>query len=45
MKSKTNLAERLVQGECGGVYVGIRSESDIERALPMIRLAREIARA
>jgi predicted transport protein len=27
----------------GGVYVDIRSEGDIERALPMIRLAREIA--
>ena len=28
----------------GGVYVGVKSEADIDKALPMIRLAREVAR-
>ena len=29
----------------GGVYVRVQSEADVEKALPMIRLAREVARA
>jgi predicted transport protein len=29
----------------GGVYVVIRDESDIDKALPIIRMAREVGRA
>jgi hypothetical protein len=29
----------------GSVHVGVNSEADIDKALPIIRLAREVARA
>jgi hypothetical protein len=28
----------------GGVYIGVQTEADIDKALPMIRLAREVGR-